>query len=47
MFPSFRGRILDIPNYPAELISEITFLIGNKKAESFKLQIAKIELDPQ
>lgn len=44
MFPSFRGRVLDIPNYPADVLAEINILIGNKKEESFKLQIAKIEL---
>jgi len=45
MYPSFRGRILDLPNYPALLLSEINFLIGNKKEETFQLQIAKISLE--
>jgi len=44
MFPSFRGRVLNLPNYPSETIEEIAFLIGNKKEENFKLELDKIEL---
>ena len=33
MYPSFRGRKLDKPNFPKEYIEEIGFLIGNKKNE--------------
>ncbi len=44
MAPVFRGRDLDLPNFKGETIEEIGFLIGNKKAQSFKLQIDKIEL---
>ncbi len=44
MYPAFRGQILDIPNYPAETLEEIVFLIGNKKAENFELQIDSIIL---
>ena len=44
MFPSFRGRKLDLPNFSGEFIEELTFLIGNKKQEEFKLLIDKIEL---
>jgi len=44
MYPMFRGRKLDIPNYDKESIEEIAFLIGNKKAEDFKLEIASIIL---
>ncbi len=44
MYPSFRGQRLNRPNYPAQELSEIAFLIGNKKAESFQLLIDKIEL---
>ncbi|MEZ4887828.1 MAG: CIA30 family protein [Chitinophagales bacterium] len=42
--PTFRGRKLDMPNFSAESMEEIGFLIGNKKAEDFKLEIDKIEL---
>lgn len=45
MEPMFRGRKLQIPNFPAEKIQEIRFLIGNKKAEEFRLEINKIELE--
>ena len=44
MYPSFRGKKLDKPNFDSEYIEEITFLIGNKKNENFKLLIDKIEL---
>jgi len=41
MFPSFRGQKLDRPNFRGNTIVELTFLIGNKKAESFKLELQK------
>jgi len=44
MYPSFRGRKLNEPNFPGKQMEEFAFLIGNKKAESFKLMIDKIEL---
>ena len=45
MYPSFRGQRLDAPNYPGKLIEEISFLIGNKKEVSFKLEIGRITLE--
>ncbi|MDP5082509.1 MAG: CIA30 family protein [Winogradskyella sp.] len=44
MYASFRGRILDIPNFNGQQMEEIAFLIGNKKEESFKLLIDVISL---
>jgi len=44
MYPSFRGMRLNMPNFPGETMEEIAFLIGNKQAESFKLEIASISL---
>ncbi len=44
MYPSFRGRKLNQPNFSAATLEEIGFLIGNKKAEDFQLLIDKIEL---
>jgi len=44
MYPSFRGRKLDQPNFSNDYIEEIGFLIGNIKAEKFILLIDKIEL---
>lgn len=44
MYPTFRGQRLNRPNYPAQSLSEIAFLIGNGSAESFQLMIDKIEL---
>lgn len=45
MYPTFRGRTLNIPNYKEGTIEEIAFLIGNKRAESFKLEIDFIGLE--
>lgn len=45
MYPSFRGYQLDMPNYPAEALSQISFLISNKRKESFELEIDWISLD--
>ncbi len=44
MYPSFRGRKLDLPNFAHDYIEEIVFLIGNKTPEKFKLLIDKIEV---
>ena len=44
MYPAFRGRKLDMPNYKGKEIEEFAFLISNKKAESFTLVIDKISL---
>jgi hypothetical protein len=44
MYPSFRGMRLNQPNYPGNFLEEIVFLIGNKKAESFRLEIDWIRL---
>jgi len=44
MIPQFRGRLLNMSSFPGEQIEEVAFLIGNKKAEEFRLEIDKIEL---
>ena len=44
MTPSFRGRKLNLPNFSEDYIEEVALLIGNKKKESFKVEIDKIEL---
>lgn len=44
MQPVYRGKKLDLPNFSSHTIQEIRFLIGNKKAEAFRLEINKIEL---
>jgi NADH dehydrogenase [ubiquinone] 1 alpha subcomplex assembly factor 1 len=44
MFPSFRGRKLDLPNFSHDYIEEVVFLIGNKRPEKFKLLIDEITL---
>ena len=45
LYPSFRGRRLNQPNFSSDYIEELAFLIGNKKSESFKLLIDKIALE--
>ncbi len=45
LYPSFRGRDLDLPNYNNDSFEEIVFLIGNKKNEAFQLIIDKIEVN--
>ena len=44
MYPSFRGKKLEFPNFSLKTIAEIVFLIGNKKAEEFQLIIGAIQL---
>ena len=44
MYPSFRGRRLNAPNFSHDYIEQIVFLIGNKKDEYFKLLIDTIKL---
>lgn len=44
MYPAFRGRELSIGNFSSETMEEIAFLIGNKTAENFTLEIDKIYL---
>ena len=44
LYPSFRGLQLNLPNFEADTIEEVAFLIGNKKNEKFALELDKIEL---
>lgn len=44
MYPAFRGKTLNMPNYPGEKMAQIAILIGNNKEESFKLEIDNISL---
>lgn len=44
MYPSFRGRKLDMKNFSDDYFEQITFLVGNKKDETFKLTIDSILL---
>ena len=44
MYPVFRGRKLNLPNFENSSIEEVAILIGNKKAENFRLEIASIEI---
>ncbi len=42
--PSFRGRTLDLPSYTGSALSEIRFLIGNKKTQEFRLEVEFIKV---
>jgi len=44
MYPAFRGQKLNITNFDKNQIVELAFLIGNKKAQEFKLEIKSVEL---
>lgn len=44
LYPSFRGRKLNQPNFSGKNIEEITLLIANKKKESFRLLVDEIRL---
>lgn len=43
--PTYRGRSLDMPNFDSKSIEQLTFLIANKKPQSFKLVLYKIWLE--
>lgn len=43
--PTYRGRSLDMPNFDSKSIEQLTFLIANKKPQSFKLVLDKIWLE--
>ena len=42
--PTFRGRALTLPNFEANTLEQIAFLIGNKTNERFNLEIESISL---
>ncbi len=42
--PAFRGRKLDMKNYPGNKMEMIAILIGNKKEETFTLEIESVVL---
>ena len=44
LYPTFRGKELDQPNFNHHTIYQLGFFIGNKKNEKFELLIDKIEL---
>lgn len=45
MNPRFRGNDLDLPNYDGVHLEEMAFLIANKKAEDFRLEIRQISFE--
>ncbi len=45
MYPMRRGDRLNIPDYPAETMTQVRLMIANGRAESFQLEIASIRLE--
>ncbi len=45
MYPAFRGYKLDLSNYSGDKLVEVAFLIGNKKAENFQLEIKSLAVE--
>lgn len=45
MYPVFRGSRLDLPKFDGKKLGEIGILIGNKKAEEFRLEIDALYLE--
>ncbi|MBL7471336.1 CIA30 family protein [Robertkochia sediminum] len=45
MSPVYRGRQLDLPDYPGQQMAEFGILVGNKKEQDFCLEIAAIRLE--
>lgn len=45
MRPQFRGRRLNLPDYPAEMLAEIAILIGNKEEQDFQLELDWVRLE--
>ena len=44
LYPTYRGNILDKPNFNGIYIAEIGFLIGNNMNEEFRLELDSIYL---
>lgn len=42
LYPTFRGRNVDLPNFDQNTIEELRFLIGNKKPQAFELFLESI-----
>ncbi len=42
LYPSFRGRRLELPNFNHTALEELRFLIGNKKPQEFQLLLESI-----
>ncbi len=45
MTPQYRGEQLPMTNYAGDELEQVTFLFGNKKEESFTLEIDKITME--
>jgi len=45
MYPTFRGRRLNMTNFPGTQIEEFAILISNKREESFKLEMDWIRFE--
>jgi hypothetical protein len=44
LYPTYKGRRLEIPDFSGRHIAEIGLLIGNGRAESFRLELKEVSL---
>jgi hypothetical protein len=44
MYPTFRGMRLNMDNYPGKKVDQVSFLIGNNRTETFRLEIDEISV---
>ncbi|PPK85751.1 complex I intermediate-associated protein 30 (CIA30) [Neolewinella xylanilytica] len=44
MYPVRKGKRLDLPNFPGDVIGEISFLIANGREQPFQLLIDRLEM---
>jgi hypothetical protein len=44
MYPTFRGMRLNMENYPGKKLDQVSFLIGNNRHETFRLEIDEISV---
>ena len=45
MAATYRGEVVDVPNYSGENVVEMQLLIGNRKAENFEIFVRSIAVD--
>ncbi|PHN04570.1 CIA30 family protein [Flavilitoribacter nigricans] len=44
LYPTYKGKKLEMPNFPGKMLAEVGFLIGNGRAESFCLKLEEVVL---
>lgn len=44
LYPTFRGRKVDLPNFDQDTMEELRFLIGNNKPQTFELLVEYVAI---